>query len=119
MPEGLHGVDIARCVALLPTDATTYALTTSNTSDAIDVGRSSFGSVRLLTVTSSPTKLIAYGAENKTAASFEAIRSAGSAVEVTVSAAGWYELPSACFSVPYLQLRTDTGSATARIYIKG
>lgn len=120
MPEnnGLMGQEIARSVAIVPNAVDTFACTTSSTSAAIDVGKSSFGSVHV--VTTGAGSFTAFGAENKTAASFEAITdSTGTAVTITAAAAGWYELPSACFSVPYLQLRTNTSTATIRLYLKG
>lgn len=119
MPDqGLAGVEITRSIALLPTDSTTYALTTSNTSAAIPIGRASFGSIHV--VTTGAATLTAYASESTTAASFEALTDVtGAAVVIAAAAAGWYELPSACLSVPYLQLRTDASTATIRVYLKG
>jgi hypothetical protein len=119
MPDqGLAGVEIARSIALYPSDSTTYALTTSNTSAAIPIGKASFGTIHV--VTTGAATLTAYASESTTAASFEALTdSNGTAVTIAAAAAGWYELPSACLSVPFLQLRTNTSTATIRLYLKG
>lgn len=120
MPDaGLNGMDIARSIALIPSSATTFALTTANTSAVINVGRSSFGSLHLVTLVTGVT-LTAYASESGLAADFEAMTDAnGSAVTIAVAAAGWFELPSACLSVPFLQLRLNAGSGTCRVYLKG
>ena len=118
MSGQLNGVEIARSTAIMPTADTVYTLVNGNTSAVIPIGRASFGSIRLVT-NSAATTLTAYGSQTTTGADFEALYSDGAAVTITVSGTGWFELPAACLSVPFLQLRQNSGTVTARVYLKG